>query len=78
MLKRIVLLWRCASELERGERYEDLLVRGGHERIHAHFGLAVGVGELRSPERAILRAVIAHKRLITSYKHARETVKTVV
>lgn len=46
-------------------------MRGGHERIHAHFGLAVDVGELRSPERAILRTVVTHKRLVTSYKHAR-------
>jgi len=46
-------------------------VRGGHERIHAHFGLAVDVGELRSPERAILRTVVAHKRLVTSYKPVR-------
>lgn len=69
--KKTDLLWRCASEFERGERHEDLLMRGGHKCEHAHFGLAIDVGELRSSERAILRTVVAHKRLVTSYKHAR-------
>jgi len=64
--KTSILLWRCASEFECGERYEDLLVRSSHERVNAHFGLAVNVDELRSSERAILRTVVAHKRLITS------------
>jgi len=76
--KRTDLLWRCASELERGERHEDLLMRGCHKRIHAYFGLAIDVGELRSPERAILRTIVAHKRLVTSYKHARNVIKTTV